>query len=73
MLLTFLALLRVLLRAQRAAVGPGHSQRDSYRGNLSSDLVPAAEAQPWLHQLHAIRVPPSVPSPGYRPVLPGGG
>lgn len=69
----FLTLLPVLLRAQCAPVRPGHSQCGGYHGNLSSHLVPSAEAQPRLLHLHSIWVPPSVPSPGDRPVLPGGG
>lgn len=73
MVVTFLALLLVLLRAQCTAVRPGHSQRGSYRGSLGSYLVPAPEAQSWHLYFHGVRVPPSVPSPGNGPVLPGGG
>lgn len=70
---TFPALCLVLHRTQHADLCLGHSQRGGYRGSLCSDLVFAPEVQFWLLHVHCVWVPPSVPSPGSRPVLPGGG
>lgn len=69
----FPALFLLLLRTQRGGLSSGDSQRGGCHRSLRCDLVSAPEAKFRLHHGHGVRVPPSVPSPGLGPVLPGGG